>query len=273
MNPAALLLGLAAIVGIAVAKRPAHDNRRGILQTKLDVVLAKIKNRTATIADVERGIELAAELGDRSRAMQLSALLATLQRAAKKKRKLAATAKAAPKPKAPPPPLVSSPLDQISATAWREYARRMGTSKVGSVSPAYRLGVFQFSLPALEDLGYVTDVKRGTNAAIGDYDGKRQVYTATWKPPLTVQKFLADPALQVEAFNRMARSHWNLIREKHVLELGKKILGKEASVSGLMAVAAMAGPQGLARFLAQSDAERKKFPATEKKYLETTGLF
>ncbi len=274
MNPAALILGLIGLVGLAIRARPGRHTKRDLTRTKFDIILARIKLRTATIADVEKGAELATQLGLQAEVMRLTALATAMKKKLREKN-AAAAARAKPVPVAPKiPALVKSPLPkEVPEDAWREYTREMGTSTIGHVSPQYRLGVFQVSLPGLADLGFVKDLSRGKAAAVGDYDGKTEVYTATWVPPYSLERFLSDAPLQVQAWNQQNLSNWARVRDRHVLELGSTILGQEVTGSGLLAVAAMGGPKGLDSFIKQTDEQRKKYPRTVAKFLETNGLF
>jgi len=163
-----------------------------------------------------------------------------------------------------PHTIYGSPMPEASDEQWARFARFMQTGDVAAVTPSGQVGIFQTRLKRLQDLGLARDVRRGTGAG-----GAR--WTATFRPPLTLARLLADPLLQYRVFVASMRRYRHAILADHRGALGTEIEGKPATLSGLLAVAHHAGP-ALVSWLASAD-DRKRFAKTTTAYGRTTGVF
>ena len=157
-----------------------------------------------------------------------------------------------------------SPLPDASDEQWARFVRLMQAGDASAVTPSGQVGIFQTRLKRLQDLGLARDVRRvtGPNGAH---------WTATFRPPLTLARLLADPLLQYRIFVASMRRYRGEILGEHRGAIETQIEGKPATLSGLLAVAHHAGP-ALASWLA-SAGDRKRFSKTTTAYVRTTGVF
>jgi len=88
----------------------------------------------------------------------------------------------------------------------------------------------------------------------------------------SAEAWLASPALQVKTFARDQRRAAGLIAAELRGELGKVHAGRPATLSGLLAVAHAAGPEGLRSWLARPT-DKTAYPNTTAAYLRATGAF
>ena len=157
-----------------------------------------------------------------------------------------------------------SPIPEASDEQWARFVRLMQTGDVAAVTPTGQVGIFQTRLKRLEDLGLVKDVQRVQRDGV-------PTWTATFRPPLTLARMLADPLLQYRIFVASMKRYRDEVLARHREAIGKEIEGKPATLSGLMAVSQHAGP-ALASWLA-SEADRRRFKQTTAAYGRTTGVF
>ncbi len=160
--------------------------------------------------------------------------------------------------------LYPSPVPEASDEQWARFVRLMQTGDIAAVSPSGQVGLFQTRLKRLEDLGLARDVKR-----IKSDGGPR--WTATFRPPLTLQRLLADPLLQYRIFVVSMKRYRNAVLGEHRGVIGTEIDGKRATLSGLLAVAHHAGP-ALSSWLASAE-DRKRFARTTNAYHSTSEVF
>src|SRR5204863_9592871 len=137
------------------------------------------------------------------------------------------------------------------------------TGDVSAVTPTGQVGVFQTRLKRLEDLGLVREVRRVQR-------GGSPNWTATFRPPLTLERLLSDPLLQYRIFVISMKRYRDEVLARHRDAIGKEIEGKAATLSGVMAVSQHAG-RALASWLA-SDADRQRFKQTTAAYGRPTGV-
>ena len=97
------------------------------------------------------------------------------------------------------------------------------------------LGKYQFGKPRLYDLGFSID---------GWHPKGRKVRTI-----MVVKEFLNSPALQDWVFINHVKQLKRIILKRYSKYLGKKILGVEVTLSGLIAGAHLKGLGGLRQFL------------------------
>jgi hypothetical protein len=158
---------------------------------------------------------------------------------------------------------LKSPVPEASAAAWTRFVELMaGNNASNTVSPNGELGLFQFSIRRLADLGYVTNPRK-------DASGK---WIAEWVPPLSRDGFLSDLKLQYKAFVKATVADRAAILARHRDAIGRTLASKTATLSGLLGAARQAGLRGLAAWLA-SNADRTKFPRTTAAYLRSNGLY
>jgi hypothetical protein len=158
----------------------------------------------------------------------------------------------------------SSPLPEASDEQWAAFVRQMQKGDTGDVTPSGQVGVFKIRMKRLEDLGLAKNVRR-----VSFHGGT--TWTADFKPPLTMQRLLADPLLQYRIFVASMKRYRSDILSRHRDALGREIEGKPATLSGLLAVAHHAGP-ALDSWL-RSESDRKRFERTTAAYGRLTGGF
>jgi hypothetical protein len=160
-------------------------------------------------------------------------------------------------------PDLKSPLPEASDGAWTRFVELMaGNNATGAVSPQGNLGLFQFSVWRLADLGYVTNPHKDA----------RGTWTADWIAPHTREQFLADVKLQYEAFVKATTADRVAIFARHADAIGRALAGKTATLSGLLAAVRQAGLRGTESWLA-SGADRTKFPRTTSAFVAANGVF
>ena len=158
----------------------------------------------------------------------------------------------------------TSPIPEASDEQWARFVRLMQAGDIAAVTPGGQVGLFQTRLKRLEDLGLVREVRRVKG------DGTNR-WTATFRPPLTLQRLLSDPLLQYRIFAASMRRYRDEILAHHRATLGTEIEGKRATLAGLLAVAHHAGP-AFASWLANPD-DRRRFARTTHAYQTTTEVF
>jgi len=168
----------------------------------------------------------------------------------------------------PPPVLSSSPLGSpfggVSDGQWSQLVQWSRQGKPNTITKAGNLGIYLLGIPLLVDLGLMRDPRQ-----IVRDGGKR--WEADWIPPHTLASFFADPQLQYATWRKHVIRLASWIKAKHAGELGAIADGKPATLSGLLAVALMAGPSGLAAWLAET--ADKRHVSTTKAYREVNGVF
>ena len=161
-------------------------------------------------------------------------------------------------------PVFRSPIPEASDEQWARFVRLMQVGDVAAVTPTGQVGIFQTRLKRLEDLGLVRDVQRVQRDGV-------PIWTATFRPPLTLARVLSDPLLQYRIFVASMKRYRDEVLARHRAAIGTEIEGKPATLSGLMAVSQHAGP-ALASWLA-NETDRRRFKQTTAAYGRTTGVF
>lgn len=157
--------------------------------------------------------------------------------------------------------LIASPFKDVSGAAWTRFARVIaGRNRLGTVNPKGFYGLFQLGVRRLTDLDIMSDPKKQSDGS----------WTGTWVVPM--EKFLSDPKLQYRAFAKSMELYRIVISEKFKKIIGAQIEGKSVTLSGLLAVAHMAGSQGLEKWLT-SENVRKRFSHVTEMYLKANGVF
>jgi hypothetical protein len=172
---------------------------------------------------------------------------------------------AAPAPAAPvaqtKPPTV--PIPGVSLERWKAFEQIVARGKPTDVSPSGRFGIYGFSPKRLQDLGLVATVKKV---------GAPGRWEATWQSGMSQERFLANPDLQRKVFRKSMRSYAEAILAHYKAAFGKTVGGKPVTLSGLLAVAHIAGAPGLDKWITDREV-RERFPSTTTAFLSTTGIF
>lgn len=159
-----------------------------------------------------------------------------------------------------------SPLDGVSDGDWTAFESMMEDAS-NKVSPDWKLGRWKITARRLQDLGMAKDARQVNR------DGKT-VWIADFIPPLSMQIFVNDEHLQYDTF----------VKEMHFLSDGIEKMGAAGKVpleihgivptrSGLLAVAKLAGLQGLESFVKTGSKDWDKFPNTRDAFLKFNGMF
>lgn len=128
------------------------------------------------------------------------------------------------------------------------------------------VGYFFFAWPRLVAL------KLATNLRKEEKDGRR-TWTAEMVEPPTLEEFLKSSKLQYDAFVKSVIDYLpTLTAPRFEAFIGKEIEGKRVSLSGLLAIAHVAGIEGLKSWLANAG-DREKYPNTTGAYLKSTEIF
>lgn len=163
---------------------------------------------------------------------------------------------------APPPPrLLESPLTGVPDEAWTRFVQEMKVADLSAVSEGGELGMFALKPRRLADIGLMRNI-----AAARSRNGKLS-WGGDFAPPLTRDAFLSSPADQYAAFIASAQKYVEALAAGE-LPLPEDGLPDEMTLSGALAVLHRCGPSGLRNWCG---AER--FPATERLYARTNGIF
>lgn len=159
-----------------------------------------------------------------------------------------------------------SPLAGVADEAWRKFvaAARVpdAEDEPDYVSPRFRLGLYGLDARTLTDIRVMQRPRRG------EWQG-HEVWLADWAP--SAAGWLENPEAQYVALAKLTRLHADTITKKHAAALGQELEpDAPATLSGLLAVARLAGLGGLSRFLSAAD---ERFPNTLRAYRASNGIF
>ncbi len=149
-----------------------------------------------------------------------------------------------------------SPLDGVDDQRWTQFARGMVAARPGDVSPSNAVGMFLIMPRRLADLGLVRGTQRTRSP-----EGKT-IYVAAFVPPLTCQRFLADPEIQYLVFCQSICDYDERMRSGEI----ERVPGM--SRSGALAVLHRCGPHGMKTW-----AEGDRFPQTQAAFDRVEGIF
>lgn len=165
--------------------------------------------------------------------------------------------------------LYPSPFKAIAADAWNAYVAGSRGTDPKQITPAYFLGLYGLGMRRLVDLGLASNPKKVMRNG-------REVWDADWAEALKPgpDKFLADVDMQYKAFAKMTSDDWKKILATPDLAkaVGTEIDGTKATMSGLLAVAKMAGVAGLKEWLSSADA-RAKHASTTAQFKKLNAIF
>jgi len=151
----------------------------------------------------------------------------------------------------------------VTFDQWIAFEKAMVLPDPEEVEKSGRLGIFAFAPKRLIDLGIAREVNKSP-------EGKWTV--SKWSEGWSKEKFLGNPAAQAKAFRRSMREYARSIEALYKDAIGKKVHNKVVTLSGLLAVAHVAGGSGLSSWI-KDKAVREKFPLTTKVFLNTSGMF
>jgi len=160
---------------------------------------------------------------------------------------------------------IASPIAGVPDEKWTAFMKLCRGRDVGEVSPSFCLGLFNIGFVRLRELGLATDVKQGTHNG-------RTVWIGTLKPPMTMARFLSRPDTQYRVFAKDMNDRAKMIREKYPNVIGKELEGTPVTLSGLLAVAKLAGTKGFHGWV-NDPRQRSKFKHTTEAFKTANGLF
>lgn len=168
------------------------------------------------------------------------------------------------KPAAAPAP-AAAPTDDVPPVKLAEFAAILKSNRSPDADSKGRVGVYAMSVQRLADLGVVQNPhKTGPRG--------QSTWTADWSERLPRERFLADETLQGAALGKSLRLYTDEIRDKFGSVIGKKLGNATVTLSGLLAVAHVAGIRGLQTWLGDPKV-REKFPGTTGLFSKANGLF
>jgi hypothetical protein len=161
---------------------------------------------------------------------------------------------------------LASPLPGVNDNEWTAFVSSMET--IGNkVSDKWELGLWKIGARRLQDLGMAKDARQV------DRDGK-SVWIADFVPPLSMQIFVNDEHLQYDTFTKEMQYLLKGITDRGMSgKIPTDIHGTFPTTSGLLAVAKIAGFQGLDSFMKPNSRDWDKFPATRDAFLKFNGMF
>lgn len=172
----------------------------------------------------------------------------------------AATPAALPKPAAT---VIPSPWSDVTGAAWTKFVKVIAGNRPFSYASTNNFfGAFGFGVRRLCDIGIMKDPKKSSPT----------VWTGTWVTPKAT--FLGSPTVQYNALAKSMVSYRTAVIGKTDVKkvIGTTIEGKKATLSGLLAVAHMAGGNGMVSWLADPTARQKRTYVTTA-YKNATGIF
>lgn len=156
------------------------------------------------------------------------------------------------------------PIDCLTRKAWLAFVRVFVNRDSHAITPNFRLGAFEMTVPRLCDLGAMENLR------LTHHNGW-QVWDADWKKPASLVEFLDDALGQYELFAESIRRYSldELVRGF----VGTKIDEHTATLSGILAVAHRAGLPGLSSWIVNPK-DRRRFSRNTTTYFErANGLF
>lgn len=154
---------------------------------------------------------------------------------------------------------LASPIEGVSDDAWTNFTRQMKSANPEDIDAKGNVGMFAMTVRRLTDLGVFKDPKK-----VGG------VWNANWQIPR--EKLLSNPKLQYKLFEKSMVGHVGLIKNKLDKGIAIEIGGKNATLSGLLAVAHRAGAEGMNKWIDDPN-QRAKFPNTTAVYVAMNGIF
>lgn len=165
--------------------------------------------------------------------------------------------------------LIESLWKDVTSAAWTRFASSIvGDNKPTTINPKGFFGMFQLSVRRLSDLGVMSN-PRSKNIQLTNGQVAR-IWQGDWIVPR--EKFLTDPGMQYRYFAKSMELYRSIIMEKYKQVIGLDISGGPATLSGLLALAHVAGSEGMYKWLSGKEI-RRKFPWVTEAYRKTNGIF
>lgn len=158
---------------------------------------------------------------------------------------------------------LDSPFPGINDDAWTSFARVMARPK-SDVTPTNHVGIFSLAYPRLVKLGKASKLRK-------EKRGTREVWTADFVGPLTLDKVLKSPGLQYNLFVESLKAYGPALDALKAW-IGKTAEGRKVTQSGLMALLHKGGVDGAKAWLS-SPGDRAKYPNTTAAFTAATELF
>lgn len=164
----------------------------------------------------------------------------------------------------PPTPvrtrLLPSPLTGVGDEEWTDFVLVMRTQEPGAVSASNEMGMFAMKPRRLADFGLMRGIRKvrvptGAMAWVGD-----------WVPPVSQEKFLANPKLQYRVFVASMQEYMRALRDGEIELPGNSA---QMTVSGALAVLHKCGPGGLKKWSEAGE----RFPSTIALFERSNGIF
>lgn len=158
---------------------------------------------------------------------------------------------------------VELPIKALTRKQWLDFVRVCSNGNPRTVTPSFRLGVFELSVRRLCDLGAME------NPRIAKYQGN-QVWDADWRNPRNLRAFHDDPMAQYSLFADSMRRYADEAMVKD--QIGQAIDGASMTLSGALIVAHRGGVPGLIAWTVDPS-KREKHRTTVDYYQKGNGLF
>lgn len=158
---------------------------------------------------------------------------------------------------------VEIPIKALTRKQWIDFVRFCSNGNPRTVTPSFRLGVFELSVRRLCDLDAMK------NPRISKYHGN-QVWDADWSNPRNLRAFHDDPMMQYKLFAESIRRYGDdsMVRD----QVGQQIDGASMTLSGALIVAHRGGLPGLLAWTVDPS-KREKHRITAEHYQKGNGLF
>ncbi len=163
---------------------------------------------------------------------------------------------------ATPRRILASPIQAVSGEVWTEFALALKTATLGAISASNALGMFEFKMRRLKDLGLV-DGLRNERSPNG-----RMVWVGEFVHPHTLRGFLSSPRLQYEVFAKSMVDYVSRLRDGRI-ERPDGGFSRGTTLSGVLAILHRCGPRGL-KVLVDPDA---RFSDTTALFGRANGIF
>jgi hypothetical protein len=162
---------------------------------------------------------------------------------------------------------------RLSREQWAAFCAALAGDRAVTSEARGRVGRYAISLKRLQDLGLVTGVQRARQE--NDTKDDRGTWTGKWRPGAR-EKFLGSPEIQERALARSIADYSRRIQAGPAARAIGRVVDedgkKKITMSGLLAVAHVAGERGLLSWL-RDPAERRKFPQTLALFHKANGIF
>ncbi len=152
----------------------------------------------------------------------------------------------------------------LTRKQWLAFLRVAACAKPRTVTPSFRLGVFEMSVRRLCDLGAMAEPK------VIHYEG-RQVWDAHWTNPASLEAFQAAPMLQYKLFTDSIKQFF--VCPEVAEAVGQVVDGHKVTQSGALMVAHRAGLPGMVSWMADPFVRARFSENTTAFFERANGIF